>query len=79
MWRGGRKCGRASKLTRDDDAGHGSLNPVVGTDVSEIFGLQILSRLILQVRFGDRFRGLLVEPLVDVLTVFVRSRPFVCV
>ena len=39
VWRSGRKCGRAPRLTRYDDARHRCLNPVVRTEVGEIFWL----------------------------------------
>ena len=80
MWRGGRKCGWASELTRDDDARHGRLNPVVRTEVDEILGLYIwFWDSIDQGRFGYHFHGILVETFAEVPAVCVRSRPFVSV
>ena len=79
MWRGGRKCGRGSKPTRDDDARHGGFNPVVRTKVSEILWLKVLSRPRVWDGFGDHLAGLLVEPFVEVPSVLIRSGPFVCV
>ena len=78
VWRGGGKCGRASKLTGDDNARHSCLPPGVRADVSEILGPYILSRdPVVQEGFRYLLGGRLIETLIEVPTVWVGSRPFI--
>ena len=77
MWWSGQKCGRASKLTGDDDGWGRRLCPVVRTEVREVTGVYILLLdALVQNRFGHHFRGLLVETLVEISGVWTLLRPF---
>lgn len=78
VWRSGRKCGRTSRLTRDDNTRDRCLNPGVRAEVGEIIGLWILSQSpIVKRDFGHHFAGAPDETFVEVPAILVRSCSFI--